>query len=100
LFDFEQKFVSFATLKQKLNYMLKTCVTVTLCLVAFMGISQEQETQKLNSEIKTNLELTPQQQEPTPTPEEQGFKAMEVNGKIIYRKEINGIIVEFIPEEL
>ena len=36
--------------------------------------------------------------EPALTPEEQGFTRFVENGKTFYRKENNGVVTEFIPE--
>jgi len=41
---------------------------------------------------------TTESSELIPTPEEQGFTKFLIEGKIVYKKQVDGIIVEFQPE--
>jgi DNA/RNA endonuclease YhcR with UshA esterase domain len=36
--------------------------------------------------------------EPSPTPEEQGFTKFTINGRVIYRKVVDNVTIEFVPE--
>ncbi|MFN5417748.1 MAG: hypothetical protein ACK5B9_11880 [Flavobacteriia bacterium] len=73
--------------------MLTLCVNYGYSQVAKPSQIQEKEIVKLvYSETEEVAEITL-------SPEEQGFKLLIIENKIIYRKEVNGIIVEFIPEE-
>lgn len=51
------------------------------------------EKKEINKEVEKNSE-------PVLTPEQQGFTLITLpNGKSIYRKEVNGIVVEYFPEQ-
>jgi hypothetical protein len=46
-----------------------------------------------------NLKVPVINAEPNPSPEEQGFiKTILSDGKYIYRKQVNGIIIEYLPD--
>lgn len=81
--------------------MCRTIVVSIFLSTSLFCFSQEETQQKLESTevVIPKLEVeTPAVAEATPSLEEQGFKPVLVNEKLVYRKEINGFIVEFIPE--
>lgn len=80
--------------------LLTMLVFLTGVLCTSYGQTQGNENQVISTPERTNQEIFNQSietAEPTPTPEEQGFTKYEENGAIIYRKEVNGIVVEYIP---
>lgn len=65
--------------------------------------TMEAQTIELNNEnekkISENVQLEVNDtSEPIPTPEEQGFTKFVIEGKIVYKKNIDGIIIEYKPE--
>lgn len=85
---------------------------ITICLLFLGGLSFAQQEQKSKSDnpnpAETSKSLTPMpvvgsdkdtNTELALTPEQQGFTKFVENGKTIYRKENNGVIVEYIPEQ-
>lgn len=78
--------------------MLKFYLFLALCAGTPKFYSQNAVNEMNQPQLAITQPDTPKS-ESTPTIEEQGFKALSVNGKLIYRKEINGVLIEFIPGE-
>lgn len=83
--------------------MLRDCLlTTSLLFCVFMGYSQVQieQTEEKNVLPSANQQIEEKIEPETQlTLEEQGFKLIQLENKIIYRKVVNGIIIEFKPEE-
>lgn len=80
--------------------MLKFKLTVGIlfaCTVhSFCQTSEEHPTEAVNA--KKTTEIYPQPaKEPMLSLEEQGFTKFVENNKVIYRKTVNGITVEYTP---
>lgn len=78
--------------------MLKFYVTLTLSILFSTVYSQTVQNNVTEVTQAKKEFVTKQKVEATPSLEEQGFTLFIVGEKKIYRKEVNGIIVEFIPE--
>ncbi len=69
-------------------------------LIGFTSFSQNHNVTKQQVVEKENqFSLEKVNAEEALSFEEQGFVAIEENKKIIYRKEVNGIVIEFTPKE-
>lgn len=81
--------------------MKKIIISGSFMLFSGMIYSQNvtQEVSQSKQVEVSRLESTYEYKETIPTPEEQGFTKYELNGKIVYRKEVSGVIVEFNPEK-
>ncbi len=78
--------------------MLKFYVTLTLSVLFSTAYSQTVQS-NVTEVSQTKKEFVQEQRiEATPSLEEQGFTLFLIGEKKIYRKEVNGIIVEFTPE--
>ena len=99
MFEFQQFRCIFAPTLTKLRYMCKTLLVLFFSILTSVSFSQVAE-QQLETKEKSvpEIQKEPSVSEATPSLEEQGFKPVVLNGKIIYRKEVNGFIIEFIPE--
>ena len=80
--------------------MLKNYIIAIFCLISSFSFSQSLEIKKENiQEVKpmfTTINIVP---ETMNSYEEQGFKKTMMNEKIVYSKEINGVLIEFTPKE-
>lgn len=66
--------------------------------VNFIVCAQDNSTTSIqNAPIQVTIPAKPK--ENVLSLEQQGFKLLIINNKEVYRKEQNGIIVEFIPKE-
>lgn len=80
-------------------------VLTTLCLLTFSHLAFCQAQQTTNAEVKSKTESishlpnSVETPEPTPSLEEQGFTKIQKGEFIIYRKEINGVIIEIDPNK-
>ncbi len=52
----------------------------------------------LNKPNNSNVLNSVKTSESIPTPEDQGFTKVIVNGKVVYFKKVDGVIVEYKPE--
>lgn len=78
--------------------MLKFYVTLTLSVLFSTAYSQTIENNVGENSLPKKEFISTKRTEATPSLEEQGFTLFIVNEKKVYRKEVNGIIVEFTPE--
>lgn len=62
-------------------------------------VNQELQVENTSTQNSTSL-LTASQDasEPIPTPEQQGFTKVLVEGKSVYYKKVDGVLIEYKPE--
>lgn len=57
-----------------------------------LSITENDSIKKIGTELKI------QDAEPSLTPEEQGFVKFIINDRVIYRKVVDNVTIEFVPE--